>query len=50
VYLRAGAQDLTARTDARRLPRPGERLHVTIDPTRVHYFDRSTGRAIGGPP
>ena len=49
LYLRAGAQDVTARADARLLPRPGERLHVTIDPARVHYFDRSTGRAIGDP-
>jgi multiple sugar transport system ATP-binding protein len=49
VYLRTGTQDLTARTDAARLPRVGERLHVTIDPTRVHYFDRATGRALGEP-
>jgi multiple sugar transport system ATP-binding protein len=49
VYLRAGTLDLTARTDARRLPRPGERLRVTIDPARVHYFDRSTGRALDDP-
>jgi multiple sugar transport system ATP-binding protein len=49
LYLRAGAQDLTARADARVLPRAGDRLHVTIDPSRVHFFDRSTGRAIGDP-
>ena len=49
LYLKAGAQDLTARADARRLPRPGDRLHVTIEPSRVHYFDRSTGRAVGEP-
>jgi multiple sugar transport system ATP-binding protein len=50
LYLRgAGGQDITVRADARRLPRPGEKLHLTIDAARVHYFDRSTGRSILDP-
>jgi multiple sugar transport system ATP-binding protein len=49
LYLRAGGQDVTVRADARRLPRPGERLHLAIDAARVHYFDRSTGRSILDP-
>src|SRR5690348_10279549 len=49
LYLRAGGEDVTVRADARRLPRPGERLHLAIDAARVHYFDRSTGRSILDP-
>jgi multiple sugar transport system ATP-binding protein len=46
LYLRAGSQDLTARVESRLLPRPGERLRLSIDPERVHYFDRDTGRSL----
>jgi multiple sugar transport system ATP-binding protein len=46
LYLRAGGQDVTARTDPHILPRPGDRLTLEIDPARVHYFDRSSGRSI----
>ena len=46
LYLRAGGQDITARAEPHILPRPGDRLSLTVDPTRVHYFDRSSGRSI----
>ena len=46
LYLRAGRHDLTARAEPRVLPRPGDRLSVSIDPSRVHYFDRATGVAL----
>jgi multiple sugar transport system ATP-binding protein len=46
IYLRVGGHDLTARADSRTLPRPGDRLALTVDPERVHYFDRGTGMAL----
>jgi multiple sugar transport system ATP-binding protein len=46
VYLRVGEHDLTARADSRTLPRPGDRLALSVDPERVHYFDRGTGGAL----
>jgi multiple sugar transport system ATP-binding protein len=46
LYLRAGKQEITARAEPHILPRPGDRLSLTIDPTRVHYFDRTTGKAL----
>ena len=47
LYLRAGGQELTVRAPPRLLPRPGERLALSVDPARVHYFDRSTGSVLG---
>jgi multiple sugar transport system ATP-binding protein len=46
LYLRAGGQDVTARAEPHALARPGDRLSLTIDPERVHYFDRASGRSI----
>ena len=46
LYLRAGGHELTARADPHVLPRPGDRLSLTVDPNRVHYFDRSTGASL----
>jgi len=46
LYLRAGGQDVTARAEPHALARPGDRLSLTIDPARVHYFDRASGRSI----
>jgi multiple sugar transport system ATP-binding protein len=46
LYLRAGGQDVTARAEPHVLPRPGDRLLLSVDPGRVHYFDRSSGRNI----
>jgi len=46
LYLRAGGQDVTARAEPHVLPRPGDRLSLSVDPGRVHYFDRSSGRSI----
>jgi multiple sugar transport system ATP-binding protein len=36
-----------ARVDARSTVRPGERIRLTCDPQRFHYFDPLTGQAIG---
>jgi hypothetical protein len=36
----------TARVDARTTSRAGDRLTLTIDPARFHFFDPETGLAI----
>ncbi|HZI41705.1 MAG TPA: sn-glycerol-3-phosphate ABC transporter ATP-binding protein UgpC [Gemmatimonadaceae bacterium] len=46
LYLRAGGQDITVRSGPHVLPRSGDRLPLHVDPTRVHYFDRVSGRSI----
>jgi ABC-type sugar transport system ATPase subunit len=38
VHLRAGTVTLTARVEARAVPRPGERVGVVVDGARVHVF------------
>jgi len=48
LYLRVGSHDLTARADSHTLPRPGDRLELTVDPSRVHYFDRASGAVLVG--
>jgi multiple sugar transport system ATP-binding protein len=35
-----------ARVDARTRARPGERVRLTVDPTRFHFFEPDTGLAI----
>ena len=46
LHLRTRSHDLTARTEPRVLPRPGDRLAVTVEPSRVHYFDRESRRTL----
>ena len=46
LYLRAGGQDVTSRAEPHVLARTGDRLTLSIDPARVHYFDRASGRSI----
>ena len=46
LYLRVGGQELTVRADPHVLPRPGDVIALAIDPSRVHYFDRSTGSVL----
>ena len=46
LYVRAAGQDITARAEPHVLPRPGIRLSLSVDPGRVHYFDRASGRSI----
>ena len=46
LYVRAGSQDATARAEPHVSARPGDHLSLTIDPDRVHYFDRASGRSI----
>ena len=38
---------ITLRSDPDLRPRPGERIRVSIDPSKVHLFDAATGAAIG---
>jgi hypothetical protein len=38
-----------ARLDPRAVVRPGERVTSRVDPNRLHFFDPSTGLAIGWP-
>ena len=46
LHVRTRTHDLTSRAEPRILPRAGERLSFTVDPTRVHYFDRESGRVV----
>jgi multiple sugar transport system ATP-binding protein len=46
LYLRAGGQDATARAEPHVSARPEDHVSLTIDPDRVHYFDRASGRSI----
>jgi multiple sugar transport system ATP-binding protein len=48
LYLRAGGHEITVRAEPHTLPRPGDRIALTVDPSRVHYFDRSSGAAVSG--
>ena len=36
-----------ARVDARSHVRPGDTIRLSVDPARFHYFDPSTGEAVG---
>jgi multiple sugar transport system ATP-binding protein len=36
-----------ARVDARTRVHPGERIRLSVDPSRFHYFDPHTGRSVG---
>jgi multiple sugar transport system ATP-binding protein len=36
-----------ARVDARTHCKPGDRIRLSLDPARFHYFDPETGRAVG---
>ncbi len=40
------AATFCARVDARTTAAPGERIRLTLDPSRFHYFDPATGLAI----
>jgi ABC-type sugar transport system ATPase subunit len=46
VHGRAGGIALVARTPVSEEVHPGQRVELTIDPARVHVFDRSTGLRI----
>jgi multiple sugar transport system ATP-binding protein len=48
--LEADRAQFCARVDARSTARPGERVRLTVDPSRFHFFDPGTGRAIDGRP
>jgi multiple sugar transport system ATP-binding protein len=41
-----GKSTFTARVDARTAARPGRRVRLSIDPGRLHFFDKDTGLAI----
>jgi len=43
-----GQSVFCARVDARTAARPGATVRLSVDPGRFHYFDRETGRRIGG--
>jgi multiple sugar transport system ATP-binding protein len=47
VYVRLGAHEVIAKSDARILPRPGARVRLVTDPADLHLFDPDTGRAVG---
>jgi multiple sugar transport system ATP-binding protein len=38
-----------ARVDARTRCRPGDTVHLSVDPARFHFFDPATGLALGAP-
>jgi hypothetical protein len=41
-----GAQELMAKSDGRRIPRPGVSLHFAFDLDYLHVFDAGSGRAL----
>ena len=48
VFLLGEARSIfCARVDARSRARPGARVRLSVDPSRFHFFDPQTGRAIG---
>jgi len=44
--LHGGRATFTARVDARSNARPGAPIRLSVDPTRMHFFDPATGQAI----
>ena len=44
--LTEGRTQFNARLDAHYQVRPGDRLQLTVDPTRFHFFDAETGVAL----
>jgi multiple sugar transport system ATP-binding protein len=46
----AGTTVCTACVDARTLARPGERVRLSVDPDRLHFFDGSSGRVLDPAP
>ena len=47
VYTRSGEGVVVARVTPQEMPNPGESIRLAIDLTKLHFFDRETGRAIG---
>jgi multiple sugar transport system ATP-binding protein len=47
VDLKIGSQFLRARTRSGFVGRPGETVHVRIDPAQAHFFDRQSGNSLG---
>jgi multiple sugar transport system ATP-binding protein len=42
----AGATVCTACVDARTRARPGEKVRLSVDPTRLHFFESESGRVL----
>jgi len=47
VDLSIGEQFLRARVRSGFVPRPGEIVHVRIDPAQAHFFDNKSGASLG---
>jgi hypothetical protein len=42
-----GKSVFCARVDPRTKARPGAIVHLSVDPSRFHYFDKDTGLRVG---
>jgi multiple sugar transport system ATP-binding protein len=42
----AGMTVCTACVDARTQARPGEKVRLSVDPTRLHFFESESGRVL----
>jgi multiple sugar transport system ATP-binding protein len=42
-----GQSVFCARVDARTKARPGDRVRLSVDPARFHYFDKESGLRVG---
>jgi multiple sugar transport system ATP-binding protein len=42
-----GQSVFCARVDARTKVRPGDRVRLSLDPDRFHYFDKESGLRVG---
>ena len=49
LHARSDGQELTAALAPQRLPEPGERVPLSIDVTRLLFFDEESGEAIATP-
>ncbi len=46
LHLRAGERALVARVDADSSVRVGDRVTLSLDPRKLHFFDADDGRAL----
>jgi multiple sugar transport system ATP-binding protein len=47
LIVEEGLTVFCARVDARTTARPGDRVVLSVDPSRFHYFDKDTGMRVG---
>ena len=46
LYMNCEGHSINARVDPSNTARPGDKIKITIDPTRIHLFDKETQKTI----